>query len=40
MLNLSLKNYLTQNKNISFDKGKFDKIRTNSLSFVKKIFFL
>ena len=39
MLNLSLKNYLTQNKNISFDKGKFDKIGTNYLSYVKKKFF-
>ena len=39
MLNLSLKNYLAQNKNISFDKDKFDKIGTNYLSFVKKKFF-
>ena len=39
MLNLSLKNYLAQNKNCIYDKGKFDKIGTNYLSFIKKKFF-
>ena len=38
MINLSLKDYLAQNKNI-FYKGKFDKIGANYLSFIKKIFF-